>query len=444
MTRYVATDDLQSWGRVVRTSHRVARPRWRDEILALIAEGTSDEGRLLAVGLGRSYGDTCLNANGSVIDATGLDRIISFASASRLLRAEAGISIDAVLKMIVSRGLFLPVTPGTRFVTLGGAVANDVHGKNHHSSGTFGRWIRRLCLRRSDGQELELGPNDKTGLFAATIGGLGLTGMMTWVEIELSPIDSAMIESEIIPFSHIAEFFQIAAESENQFEYTVAWVDCCAKGASLGRGLFIRGRHAKKGSRLAQNNRAMPVIPFDIPSFVLSDASIRAFNAFYYWSGRRKAGRTTLPYWPFFYPLDAVGRWNRMYGSTGMYQYQAAVPPDAAENTIRAMLGVISAAGKGSFLAVLKTFGEKPSPGLLSFPMPGATLALDFPNHGASTLAIMTKLDAIVREAGGRLYPAKDGRISADMFRSGYPNLQAFTRHVDLGFSSSFWRRVSA
>jgi L-gulonolactone oxidase len=176
---------------------------------------------------------------------------------------------------------------------------------------------------------------------------------------------------------------------------------------------------------------------------VLNSAAVRAFNALYRWNGWRKRGRATVPYGPFFYPLDAIGRWNRMYGKRGLYQYQSVVPPGAAREATRAMLTAVSAAGEGSFLAVLKTFGDKPSPGMLSFPMAGTTLALDFANRGASTLALMDRLDAIVREAGGRLYPAKDGRISPEMFRAGYPNRDGFARHVDPGFSSSFWRRVA-
>jgi L-gulonolactone oxidase len=186
-----------------------------------------------------------------------------------------------------------------------------------------------------------------------------------------------------------------------------------------------------------------PTLPVDLPGFVLNGVSVRAFNALYYWNGRRKAGRATVPYARFFYPLDAIGGWNRMYGRRGFYQYQSVVPPETARDATAAMLGAIAASGEGSFLAVLKTFGDRPSPGLLSFPRVGTTLALDFANRGASTLALMARLDAIVREAGGRLYPAKDGRIPGEMFRAGYPGWADFARHVDPGFASGFWRRVS-
>ncbi len=432
-----------SWGRVLRARHAVARPHWRDELPALVGEGAEAGGKLLAIGLRRSYGDSGLNPDGAVIDMSGLDRAVAFDPETRILRAEAGISLDALLAILVPRGFFLPVTPGTRFVTLGGAVANDVHGKNHHRAGTIGRWVRRLGLLRSDGTAVELGADDNTGLFAATIGGLGLTGLIAWVEIEAMPIASAMMEVETIPFASLDAFFPLAEESDGGFDYTVAWIDCLAAGGALGRGLFSRARHAATGPLAPRKQRRGSSLPFDLPGIALNQLTVSAFNELYYRNGRRKAGRTAMPYEPFFYPLDRIAGWNRMYGRRGLYQYQSVVPPDAAHDATTAMLRAISASGQGSFLAVLKTFGETPSPGMLSFPRSGTTLALDFANRGASTLALMERLDAIVREAGGRLYPAKDGRIPAAMFRAGYPSWQAFARHIDPGFSSSFWRRVS-
>jgi len=443
VTRFWPSDDLLSWGRVLRARHAIARPQWRDELPALVAEGTEAGRKLLAIGLRRSYGDSGLNPDGAVIDMVGLDRAIGFDPRTRLLRAEAGVSLDAVLRLLVPRGFFLPVTPGTRFVTLGGAVANDVHGKNHHRAGTLGRWVRRLGLVRSDGKAVEFGPDDTSGLFAATIGGLGLTGIIAWVEIEVMPIASAMMEVETVPFGTLDEFFPLAAESEAAFDYTVAWVDCLAKGGALGRGVFSRGRHAATGPLMVGKARRGPSLPVDLPGLALNALTVRAFNEVYHRTARRKAGRATVSYEPFFYPLDAIGGWNRMYGRRGLYQYQSVVPPAAARDATKAMLEAISASGEGSFLAVLKTFGDRPSPGMLSFPRPGTTLALDFANRGASTLGLMDRLDAIVREAGGRLYPAKDGRIPAEMFRAGYPDWPDFARHVDPGFSSHFWRRVA-
>lgn len=438
---FASTSDITSWGRVIRAPHQVARPTWRQDLPAVLADGRQRFPSLLPVGLRRSYGDTVLNPSGGIIDMTGVDRLIAFDPVTGVLRAEAGLSLDALLRIMVPRGFFLPVSPGTRFVTLGGAVANDVHGKNHHGAGTIGCWIRRLGLLRSDGVEQELGPEDQTGLFAATIGGLGLTGIITWVEIELMPITSAVMDVETIAFDDLDGFFAIAAASEASHDYTVAWVDCLAGGAGTGRGLFSRGRHAAAGG-LEAGKAGGPTFPVDLPEFALNGLSIRAFNALYGWNGRRTAGRSQQHYQPFFYPLDAIGQWNRMYGKRGMFQYQSVVPPGSAREATAAMLKAIAAAGEGSFLAVLKTFGDRPSPGLLSFPRPGTTLALDFPNRGGSTLALLARLDAIVRDAGGRLYPAKDGRIPREMFRAGYPDWERFAAHVDPLMSSMFWKRV--
>lgn len=421
---------------------RVARPSFRDEIDGLIAEGSASPNHLLASGLRRSYGDSCINDRGAIIDMTALDRFVSFDRSTGLLVAEAGVSLSEILKLAVPAGYFLPVTPGTKHVTLGGAVANDVHGKNHHRAGTIGRWVRRLQLLRSDGTELSLAPDDTTGAFSATIGGLGLTGVITRVELELLPVSSSNMEVETTPFSGLAEFFALADESEASHDYTVAWVDCLASGRTLGRGVFTRARHARDGELRVHSARG-PSVPMDAPGFLLNRLSLSAFNELYF----RLAGRprqATMSYNPFFYPLDAVEGWNRLYGPRGFYQYQSVVPPAHAEAATAEMLRTIAQAGQGSFLAVLKTFGDVPSPGLLSFPVKGTTLALDFANRGPSTLSLLDKLDAIVREAGGRLYPAKDGRLPSTMFHAGYPALEQFRTHIDPGISSTFWRRMNS
>ncbi|SMC86315.1 FAD-binding oxidoreductase [Rhizobium sp. RU36D] len=442
MTGFSQSDGIRSWGGVIKATHHVASPAWRDALPALVVSGRSEGHSLLAAGLRRSYGDSGLNPAGGLIDMTGLDRLIQLDTDSRLLRAEAGVSFDAILRTIVRRGFFLPVTPGTRFVTLGGAIANDVHGKNHHVRGTLGNWVRRIGLLRSDGTELELTPDDPSGLFQATIGGLGLTGVITWAEIELIPISSAIIAAENIPFGDLDEFFTLAEESERDFEYTVSWIDCLSDRDRLGRGIFTRGNHAPSGSILPDRGNTRLTMPVSLPGFAMNRYSISAFNALYFWNGKRKSGPARMGLYPFFYPLDAIGRWNRMYGRKGMYQYQSVIPPGAQKDATRDMLKAISASGQGSFLAVLKTFGTVPSPGLLSFPTAGTTLALDFPNHGDTTLELMARLDSIVKEAGGRLYPAKDGRMSARMFQDGYPAWQEFAKYVDAGFNSHFWDRV--
>jgi L-gulonolactone oxidase len=420
---------------------RVARPVFREGLDGLIAEGSRGPNRLLASGLRRSYGDSCINDGGAMIDMTGLDHFVGFDRTNGVLVAEAGVSLEEILNVAIPAGYFLPVTPGTKFVTLGGAIANDVHGKNHHRTGTLGRWIEQLDLMRSDGTEHSLTPSDATGLFAATIGGLGLTGIITRVALKLAPIASSEMNVETIPFGNLADFFALAAESEATHDYTVSWIDCLGQGNKLGRGIFTRALHKSDGE-LRVHSGAGPSIPVDAPGFLLNRLSLSAFNEIYFrFAGRSR--QTTMSYNPFFYPLDAIGNWNKLYGRRGFYQYQCVVPPNNAEAATAELLRTVAQAGQGSFLAVLKTFGDLPSPGLLSFPMQGTTLALDFANRGPPTLLLLDKLDVIVREAGGRLYPAKDGRISSTMFRAGYPALDQFTAHVDPGMSSTFWRRMN-
>lgn len=441
MSEFLPRTDIVPWGRIPSTQMRVARPFFADELDALIKIGAAMPGRVLAGGLRRSYGGSCVNDGGGLIDMTGLDRFIQLDRQTGHLVAEAGVSLAEILEVAIPAGFFLPVTPGTKFVTLGGAIANDVHGKNHHGAGTIGCWIRRIDLLRSDGVEHSLRPDDSSGLFSATIGGLGLTGIMARVELELMPITSSDMQIETIPFQNLAEFFALADESEATHPYTVAWVDCLGKGRKLGRGIFTRARHRQDGELRVHSSRG-PSMPIDAPGFLLNRLSLSAFNECYY----RIAGRarqTTVSYDPFFYPLDVVGDWNRLYGRRGFYQYQSVVPPDHAADATAQMLRTIAQAGEGSFLAVLKTFGALSSPGLLSFPKRGATLALDFVNRGAKTLSLLDKLDAIVREAGGRLYPAKDGRLPPAMFVAGYPELNRFRSLMDPGMSSTFWRRMS-
>jgi FAD/FMN-containing dehydrogenase len=443
MTSFRPAGDLVSWGRTLRARCDIRQPVWFDEAAEAVAEGARHVNGVLGIGLSRSYGLSGLNPDGAVIRMTGLNRLMAFDPQRRLLRAQAGISLEALLEFLTPRGFFLPVTPGTRYVTLGGAVANDVHGKNHHVAGTFGAWVRRIGLIRSQGGEVELTQDDPSGLFAATVGGLGLTGLINWAEIEVIPISSSLIEAENIAFENLDAFFALSEESAG-WDYTVAWVDCMARGASCGRGLFSRGRHAKDGPLQVSASPAFLRMPVDLPSLALNRLTISLFNRLYYARGRRTQGAAVVPCWPFFYPLDSIGNWNRMYGRRGMYQYQSAVPKAVARDATRAMLDEIARSGDGSFLAVMKNFGGRPSPGLLSFPLEGATLALDFPNRGERTLRLLARLDDIVREAGGRLYPAKDGRMTAEMFKRGYPGLERFAAHADAGFSSAFWRRAAA
>ena len=399
---------------------------------------------LLPFGNGRSYGDSCLNTGGALIDCRDLDRFISFDTKAGVMRCEAGVQFAHILELALPAGWIIPAMPGTQFVTVGGAIANDVHGKNHHTAGTFGRHVRCFELLRSDGQRLLCSPDANAELFRATIGGLGLTGVVTWAELQLKPAATPYLEQEVIRFHDLSEFFKLSAESDGSYEYTVAWIDCLAKGASLGRGLFTRANHLDHAPAKPPKapGRAARV-PFSPPISLINGLSLRLFNSVYY--RKQRADRTSGPVHmaPFFFPLDSILEWNRIYGPRGFYQYQCVLPVERGEDGIAEILTRISSSGTGSFLAVLKVFGDPKSPGMLSFPRPGVTLALDFPNKARKTLALMTSLDEITREYGGALYPAKDARMPPEMFRASFPELDAFKPHIDPALSSSFWRRVS-
>lgn len=434
----MAGKTFHSWGRVGPVLAESVRANWRRELPTVAGER-------LAYGLGRSYGDSCLLGGGTMIETAGLDRLVFFDPETGVIVAEAGISLDALLRFCVPRGWFLPVTPGTRLVTLGGAIANDIHGKNHHRAGTFGGHVQWLTLHRSDGQVLEVSPKSHPELFAATVGGLGLTGLITLVALKLRPVGSALIDVELVKFSGVAEFMQIAEESESGFEHTVAWLDCVAGGKQLGRGIFIRGNHAEgPPAELIAHTPPKLSVPIDFPNFCLNRLSVTAFNTLYF--NRLLGKRKTLKqhYSPFFHPLDSVNGWSRIYGKRGFFQYQCVIPFEGGTEAMNAMLQQIAASGQASFLAVLKTFGDVPSPGLLSFPRPGITLALDFANHGLSTLELFARLDEIVRSVHGAWYPAKDARMSPVDFRASYPALDRFIPQIDPAFTSDFWKRMTA
>ncbi|MBY6218096.1 FAD-dependent oxidoreductase [Qipengyuania aquimaris] len=429
---------IDTWGRLDRRDRLAVTPRFRRDML----QSLPPRRPLIAHGLGRSYGDVATLEDGVHLRTEDLDRIMSFDPQTGVLRAEAGISLSAVLQLVVPHGWFLPTTPGSRFVTLGGAVANDVHGKNHHQAGTFGSHIRAIGLSRTNGKEYVLSPDHEAGLFAATVGGLGLTGLISWVEIQLVAVDSSFLDVETLAFENLEEFFEIAAASEEGFEHTVSWIDCLGKGERAGRGIFSRANWCTDKKYQAHDDRSVMLMPFEAPSFILNGVSVKAFNIAYRAAQMLKLGRHRTHYAPFFYPLDGIGSWNKLYGPKGFYQYQCVTPKEAGITPVRRMLGEIAAARQGSFLAVLKTFGSKVSPGLLSFPREGVTLALDFPNKGKRTLDLFERLDRIVAEVGGRLYPAKDARMPPALFRAGYPRIDEFLAYRDEGIDSDFARRI--
>ena len=447
-----AVSGYESWGRLPDAPPaRVVPVGWRH---ALRVEGAP--GELLAYGRGRSYGDACLNGGRTVLDTRGLDRALAFDARAGVLHAEAGMTLADVLARVVPHGWFLPVTPGTKYVTLGGAVANDVHGKNHHVAGAFGRFVEELGLVRSvdtetaggvvpAGERIALRPGDP--LFAATVGGLGLTGLITDVALRLHAIETDRIRHTTTKFRSLDAFFALSEAAGARNPYVVAWLDVLRPE---GRGLLMEGDHAPRGASPgaplpAPGDAARPrlAVPVDAPSWALGKWSVRAFNAAYYGRQRRREVHATGHYEPFFYPLDAVGSWNRGYGRRGFYQYQFVVPFGDGHEAVREVLARLAAAGAGSFLAVLKTFGDVPSPGLLSFPMPGVTLALDLPNRGDATVRLLRSCDDVVRQAGGRVYPAKDACMTPASFRAFFPAWPTLAAAADPAFSSTFWRRVT-
>lgn len=423
-----------SWGRYPAVEQEAVQLYWRDQSLP-------GKPSLLPYGQGRSYGDVCLNDGGVILPTSGLQRFIRFDIDQGILRAEAGVTLAQILSLIMPKGWFLPVTPGTKFVSLGGAVANDVHGKNHHRAGSFGCHVTAFELLRSDGQRLLCTPDQNSDWFGATIGGLGLTGLITWVEIRLKRIGSDQIDQQIYRFRNLSEFLTLNDRLEPDWEYTVAWIDCLARGKRLGRGLYMAGNHAQgDGRTITVIDKPGLSMHMDAPGFVLNRFSVSAFNALYYRKPRKAVSK--IHYGGYFYPLDKIAHWNRMYGKRGFFQYQCVIPLDKAESALSRILETIAQSGQASFLSVLKKFGENKAPGLLSFPRPGITLALDMPNRGNKTLGLLDRLDEITRQNRGAVYPAKDARMSAEAFDLYFPAWKSFSVFIDPHFSSSFWRRV--
>jgi FAD/FMN-containing dehydrogenase len=431
-----------SWGRYPSYPQRAESCYWRADLKQTLAKMEAQHGTLLPFGMGRSYGDSCLAASDQVLHIRALDRFISADWKTGLIRAEAGVTLEELLTVAIPRGWFLPVTPGTQFVTLGGALANDVHGKNHHMRGTFGCHVPRFGLIRSDQSPMVCSPQENAKLYAATIGGLGLTGIVDWLELQLVPIRSSLIDAIDVRFGSLEEFFTLSAEFDAKYEFTVSWIDCLAKGKSVGRGVYMAGNHAEEGPLDFEKSSKLNV-PFTPPFSIINRMSLRLFNSAYYRGHRIERRGRLINYQPFFYPLDHILNWNRIYGMRGFQQYQCAIPDVNAAAAIRALLDAIAAANSGSFLAVLKHFGNVTSPGLLSFPVQGVTLALDFPQQGEFTARLFAQLDAIVHEAGGRLYPAKDAHMSSESYRTAYPCWTQLEALRDPALNSRFWKRVS-
>jgi FAD/FMN-containing dehydrogenase len=408
-----------------------------------LRSGQARTGALLGFGNGRSYGDSCHNDQGVLVEMRAQGRILGFDAESGILEAEAGMLLADIIASAAPHGFFLPVTPGTRFVTLGGAIANDVHGKNHHRRGTFGTHVLSFELLRSDGVVRRCAPDENADLFAATIGGMGLTGLIVTARIRLMKVTSLDIEERITPFSSLEEFFALAEKADAENEYAVAWIDQLASGRAAGRGLLLTGNHAANGNFNVNMRPARLRVPFELPFSVLNRPSLKLFNAAYHRLNARKTRPHLTGYGRFFYPLDGVRDWNRLYGPAGLYQHQSLIPEAYARDTIPAMMEATRKAGQASFLTVLKRFAAITSPGLLSFPQAGYTLTLDFPNRGERTLALLAELDRMTVAAGGRVNPYKDQRMSAATFAASFPQWMRLEEQRDPAFCSNFWQRTA-
>lgn len=406
----------------------VCRPEKQRNAVAAFLEDS--DGTIIPRGLGRSYGDTSVNTGGRVLDLTRQDRLLSFDPVRGVVECEAGVSLATLIDVFLPQGFFLPVSPGTKFVTVGGAIANDIHGKNHHVAGSFGNFVESLTLLTPTGELLLCSPQENQAIFWATVGGIGLTGLILTAQVRLQPVSSAWINVDYYKSRNLEDSLATMADSDDRYTYSVAWVDCLARGASLGRSVLMRGDHATpaqlSGKRVARpfqvDKPLTKAIPFDFPGFVLNPLSIRAFNELLYAKFKTVQGKT-VDYDSYFYPLDSIHHWNRMYGKHGFAQFQATLPPESQQGLVK-ILEKLSSERRASFLAVLKCFGEG-NAGLLSHPMKGYTLTLDIPNAGGLQ-DFLKGLDRILLDHGGRLYLAKDAASDAATVAQMYPRLPEF------------------
>ena len=438
-THQNSTPAFESWGRYPKYNANIVPVNWRGDF-PHVAQGLANG--VLPVGMGRSYGDVCLLEGGNLLVTTGMNRLIDFDETTGVLTAEAGITLAQILDFAVPRGWFLPVSPGTKYVTLGGAIANDIHGKNHEVAGSFGNHVPCFELVRSDGTRRLCSAIENPEWFYATIGGMGLTGMITWAQLRMRPIVSRMIDYEGIQFHGIDEFLDLKKQYQH-VEYTVSWVDCTSTGKNFARGIFMLGEHSQVPSELKPSPEPKLVFPMEAPGWALNKTSVSMFNTVFFHKQMKKRVKALQDYEPFFYPLDKVLRWNRLYGRNGLLQFQYAIPwSDAKEGTI-AILKEIAKSGLASFLAVLKAFGDIPSLGMMSFPTPGIMFALDFPIKKDVSFPLMERLGDMTREFNGRLYSAKDAAMTPAQFEQFYPQWREFARFRDPMIMSSYWERVT-
>lgn len=397
---------------------------------------------LLAWGNGRSYGDVCRNTGGALIESRGANRILGFDAARGRVHCESGVLLSDLQRLLVPHGWFLPVVPGTELITVGGAIANDVHGKNHHRAGSFGHHVRTLVLLRSDGRRITCGPSEEADWFGATVGGLGLTGLVAEAELALKPLPgNGWLRERALRTATLHETLTTLAEVDGEHEHTAVWLDCLARGRRLGRGLVFAADHDPEPAPRPPR-RAGRRIPFTPPVSPVRPLTLRAFNGLYYRARRADSGWHRRWYRPVLHPLDRIRDWNRLYGRAGFVQCQVAIPEGDHEAVLAELVERTARRREGSFLVVLKRLGGTPPAGLLSFARRGYTLALDFPWRGDGTGAIVRELYDVALDAGGSIYPAKDAVMTAEQFRRAHPAHADFSAWIDPGFDSDFARRV--
>jgi len=439
---------VSGWGRFPVVEAVVYRPEKRREVPAIV--GGQREGTYLARGCGRSYGDASVNDGGGLIDMSRLNRMTSFDEETGLLECEAGVTLAEILETFVPRGFFPPVLPGTKFVTVGGAIANDIHGKNHHKDGTFSMFVESFELLTAGGDVITCSKEDNSDIFWATAGGIGMTGIILSARLRLRRIETAYVEVDYVRARNLEAALAVIAESDENYTYSVGWVDCLAKGASLGRAILMRANHApvealgaNRGHPLRVPAKRQKNVPIDFPAFVLNPLSINLFNHFYYAIHREAKGRL-VDFDSYFCPLDAILNWNRMYGRRGFGQYQVTIPLERPDGLV-ALLERISRSSCASFLAVLKKMGGS-NPGILSYPSEGYTFTMDIPMR-ADLAPLLHALDEHVLGCGGRLYCAKDSTTRPETFAAMYPRLdelRAIKARLDPTnrFSSTMARRL--
>jgi decaprenylphospho-beta-D-ribofuranose 2-oxidase len=435
---------LSGWGRypVVETD------AYRPERIARLGELVRGRGPVLGRGLGRSYGDAALNGAGTTILFERLNRFLSFDPETGVLECEAGATIADIIQVFGPRGFLPAVCPGTRYVTVGGAIACDIHGKNHHRDGSFGRHVLGFRLITASGEAVGCGPDRDPDLFRATVGGMGLTGLIAEATIRLRRVPGPHISVDYDRAPDLDTALRMFEENDERYAYSMAWIDCLARGRALGRSVLMRGDPVPEQTTplVAASGPPRLRVPFDLPTWVLNPVTMRAFNTLYYHRHPVRRHGVVTDFESFFFPLDRIGDWNRIYGRRGFLQWQCVVPTETGRAALIRLLE-LARRGHGSFLAVLKRFGEETGAGPLAFPRPGYTLALDFPANGDGLLRLLDAMDDIVAEAGGRLYLAKDARMRRDFFHATYPDLPAWLavkRRVDPDnrFSSDLSRRL--